>query len=852
MVTGLTEADLLEAIENCASEPIHIPGSVQPFGALLGVSRETGDIEYASENIELILGQTADQLLGTSFKKQLGRDLWHDIKNALAEGGLDMRSISLGEHEISGRRVECRVCESGPFLVVEFETSKAKDLAATSNLATISRLMLRMQSCKTKAELFELVVGLLRHLTGYDRVSLHKFDRDWNGEVLAEAKRAALDTWVGLHFPAQDYPRQAREIMQRIPFRFIQDVDQTPVKICAKDAAAQPLDISLAACRGVSPIHMQYLRNMGIAASLTLSVVVEDRLWGLITFHSHAPYVPSPELRDILTNFLPLFTTKLQTLEQAEHIAAIDRINALSESTASRVNTVSDLQDALENIGPTVVEVLDAAGVAVMLGSQSNCVGVVPDQEVLEVLRIRREEEDEDIIAIEDLLQQYPQFADQLNGSAGVLIAKVDNHRSMLVFRRDVSQTLSWAGNPEKTIEKHNGNLRLQPRGSFSAFLETVSGRSRKWTDEDIYFMRRFLPVISTAERKVVMMILQRQQKLMISELSHRVRNILALVRSVSRQAQRSFGSLQSYSRALEERIQSLANAHDLTSHSMDMAVSLRALILRELEPYTEVGKERILVDGTNGFLRPDTAPVFSLVIHELATNCVKYGALSGEKGRLEIAMHKSDQGLTIEWREIDGPPVKEPEEKGFGSALIEQAMAHELDGTSELLFHPDGVRAEIFLPAKQLQTGPSRQGHNSKAAFATMESVPFRAKDVSGTVMLLEDNYVIAKDTADIMRTLGFDQVDILANADEALDYLEGTTPLFAILDVNLGRNRTSEEVAVLLQSRGVPFLFSTGFGEVRMVHQNLSEVPVVKKPLIVMELEHELHQLFPSEADV
>ena len=848
MPSGLSDSEVEEALETCASEPVHIPGTVQPFACLLALTAQTGLVEYASANCLNILGQSAEQLLGADLRDKLGADFWHDVRNAQDTGESRDRSISLGRQEILGAFYEARTFKSDDRIVLEIEPAVDADQKSGEGLASLSLLMVRIQSCQSKAALFDLTVDLLRHLTSYDRVSLHQFDNDGSGEILAESKRTTLESWIGLRFPAQDIPRQAREIIRQVPLRFIQDVDQTPSAIFTGRKNAVPLDISLAATRGVSDVHMQYLRNMGVGASLTLSIVVEGSLWGVITFHSTKPRVPSPALRDVLVNFLPLFTTKLQSLEQAANLKLVERINGLSEGMVSQVNEITDLKDALPMIAPVVMETLSATGVAIVYGSQTNFAGTVPTQSILEELKGLLEEQKGSVLAIDDLQHQFGHQLDDLRGCAGALIAEIDSDRHLFVFRPENLKSVNWAGNPEKRVERVKGNLRIQPRGSFSTYLQEISGRSKRWNAQDIYFAERFLPVISSAERKVLMVGLQRQQTLMIAELNHRVRNILALVRSVSRQASRSFGSLQSYSKALETRIQALAAAHDLTSHSFDMAVSIRGVIRQELDPYAGRDFHRVDLHGSDGFLRPEIAPVFSLILHELATNCAKYGSLSVSGGRLDVQLEKSDLGLWIRWKELDGPKVEKPSHRGFGSVLIEQAAAFELNGTSELIFDPDGVRAEIFLPHSQLERLPKKHGHNSASFKIQTEATPFRAEGVEGVVLMVEDNYVIALDTEEILEGIGFASVETISNVEEALEFLSTQKPVFALLDVNLGRNETCEPIALRLQDMGVPFVLSTGYREIEMISPKLSNVPRIQKPIAQSELELELHRLFPS----
>ncbi|MCY4178770.1 MAG: hypothetical protein OXD48_00555, partial [Litoreibacter sp.] len=330
-----------------------------------------------------------------------------------------------------------------------------------------------------------------------------------------------------------------------------------------------------------------------------------------------------------------------------------------------------------------------------------------------------------------------------------------------------------------------------------------------------------------------------KQQQLMINELNHRVRNILSLVRSVSRQARRHNSSLESYSEAIEKRIQALAAAHDLASGDMRTAIAIRELIHIEIAPYNDAG--RITLGGTEPFLRADIAPIFSLVIHELATNAVKYGALSVDDGRVDITLEVVDGGVTLAWREMDGPLVVPLNTRGFGSTLIEQAIPYEMGGTAELRFVRTGVEADLFLPNEILEKSGLAKPTASVTTVKTRPADQPKTIDlstVSGLVLIVEDNFTIAKDTRDQLVAAGLKDVEMCSNADDALDILASEPVVFAILDVNLGPGKTSEPVALRLLRDDIPFFFVTGYSDTFDLDKRLSRVPRFTKPLSTHDL--------------
>ncbi|MEO0912365.1 MAG: HWE histidine kinase domain-containing protein, partial [Pseudomonadota bacterium] len=581
MASELSDQEMREALETCASEPVHIPGCIQPFGCMLAVTAETGRIAYVSENAEAFIGRPPRALLGADASDALGRELWHGVRNAAARSGLAERAVAIGAYEIQGQFCDIRVFASGGCLVVEMEPAADPGIDGNDALSTLGYLMFQIQACTQEQRLFELTVELMRHLSGYDRVLIYRFDREFNGEVLAEAKSAPLEGFLGLRFPHWDIPSQAREIMKKVPLRLISDVEQVPVPILSAPGGA-PLDITLAASRGVSPVHMEYLRNMGSGATMTLSIMVEEKLWGIISFHHRRPKLAPSGLREVLVNFLAVFNGKLLALRQQ---AALGRIEMLDRGFVGDEAETLPLQDLLPSVAPVIMEVMNGHGFAVVSKSAPTTSGIVPGPEVLQALSDLAISRDE-VIAIESLSERFPHYEASLNTVAGALLVGVLPDRAICIFRNELAQEVSWAGSPEKRVETVGDRLRLSPRGSFSVFLEEVRGRCEPWTQNDLYLIRHIRTLLHAAERQAVMDTLNRQQTLMIGELNHRVRNILALVRSVSRQARRRYGSLNSYANAIENRIRALAAAHDIGGGKFTQPVSLRQLIQVEFEPF--------------------------------------------------------------------------------------------------------------------------------------------------------------------------------------------------------------------------------------------------------------------------
>ncbi|MFK7893628.1 MAG: HWE histidine kinase domain-containing protein [Granulosicoccus sp.] len=819
-----------QALKRCADEPVHSPGAIQPIGALLGCDLQSGAVCYASANAEGIFDCDVANLFTSSLKDLLGREIWHSFMNLKSQRKFGTKRLFAGIWKNRDTDYAIHVSRGGEYFVVELESSSEIPALSADALREHDFLVGEIQTTDSENDLFNLTCQFMRHVTGFDRVMIYQFDEQWNGTVRAEAKKPSIDSFIGLSFPHWDIPAQAREIMARLPLRLIADIDHESIPILTKHASQPPLDISQTQSRVGSQIHYQYLRNMGCVSTMTLSVVIDKRLWGMISFHHQRPRVLPSAIRHMLVSgVLPIFCLKLGLLKNHETVALSHRFDTLQSDIQVGLEEGQDLPRLLALYGPMICEALDVAGVVIGSGTQNYSYGTVPVEAVLRNLIDRLEASNEGILSVNCLNDLLDMGQSTLNGIAGVLAIIKPANRSILVFREEIMTNISWAGNPDKTIANVDGQLRLQPRGSFSRFMEESAGKCKQWTQQDKHLINQLWPLLSVAERQALMADISRQQELMINELNHRVRNILALVKSVTQSTRRESGSIESYSQALESRIMALASAHDIGSGAAKTAVSIREIISLESKPFNS--SEKYSITGEDGYIKADIAPIFALVVHELTTNAVKHGALSTTTGHVDVDIRPSNHGIAIAWKERGGPPIKAPDSFGFGTTLIKQAVPYEMHGKSDIQFCADGLQATIWLPDKIMDHVSTI---SDSAELLRFVNQPRLAKDFArGLAMILEDNFMIANDMKLELESLGFSEIELCSSDTDALDILESFTPQLAILDVNLGKGKTSYAVATKLKERGIPFAFVTGYGESMATPRELSGVTILSKPV-------------------
>jgi len=852
-VTGPFSADQIRsALERCAAEPVHQPGLVQPFGCMVAADAGSGQIQYVSENAGQVLQRPIEQLLGASLADVLGSDAWHALNNAAARSGFSETPALLGAFELAGKPCMVQAFASGGRIVVECEPHLEGGLGSEQALDAFSVLVNRVQSSGTRDQLFKRLVDLLQLMSGYDRVMIYRFDEAFNGEVVAEALRSGMEPFLGLRFPNHDIPPQVRAIMARLPLRMIADVDAVPSPILAADATLPPLDISLAAVRGVSPVHLQYLRNMGSRSTMTLSLMVSGALWGLISFHHDHPKVPVASLRQVLTRVLPVIGGKLEALRQQRVLSDIAQVDQFKDDVLSEIGELPDTEDLLPAIAPPVIKVLQGCGASFVAGGKSSNFGEVPGPDLRQALLQLAHEDRTKPVAIDNLSERFPELADQANGIGGALVYAMQPGRMIGIFRTEIPQQIAWAGDPKKTLSGDTGDLQLMPRGSFLTYLEQVEGACERWSEQDHFFMRRVWEIVNTVERQALSRALTRQQSIMIDELNHRVRNVMALIRSISRQARRQNSAAEPYAAMFETRLDALAAAHDLANSMPRGAIDLRALIQAELSPFDPVdgSTSRVVLNGTGAAIAPDRAPTIALILHELTSNAAKHGALSVPQGRLEITLEDpGGEMMKLAWRESGGPRPKPQDRPSFGMTLIREAIPYELNGRSDVRFREAGLEVDLFLPKALFDGAGVAQhlGQTEDRAPSTQprsEQHPAPVGALLDNVLVLEDDYLLALDLSDMLHGLGARKVVKFARLADAMDYLARETPSAAVLDVTLGEKETSTAALRHLLSRDVPVVLVSGRGSTSGLPEEFHRVPRLTKPVHGSDVLHAFAQ--------
>lgn len=830
-------ADAPVDLSNCEKEQIQFLGHVQPYGCLIAVSRDWV-VRHASANTGEMLGHEAQAMIGTSLADLFPRDVTHDLRGRLqmlghGAGAARIYGIDLFE---DGRAFDVSVHLSEPYYLFEFEPKT--EGGARDEMSLVQPLVARLRRQPDIGRMAREAARAMKALTGFDRVMIYQFQRDDSGKVIAESAAPGLTPFLGLRFPASDIPPQARALYMRNPIRLIRDVDAPPQPILsAPEAEGERIDLSHSVTRAVSPIHLEYLRNMGVAASMSVSILRDGKLWGLIACHHGTPHYLDYEKRSAVELFTQLLSYEIAALENEAERAQAAKARVLHTSLLARMTDSTAIADNFKKIAGEIGEVIPFDGIAIWINDRYHAIGATTTgEEFAGLLRHLHSTHAGHVEATDRLIDRYPAAESFANRAAGILALPISRgpRDYIVLFRREQVEEVTWAGDPAKPVSTGPNGLRLTPRKSFEAWTETVRHQSAPWTDSEIAAAETLritlLEVVlkiaddSIAERKRA----QERQELLIAELNHRVRNILNLIRSLVSQSRSGVTSVEEYSRLVDGRIDALARAHDQLTGSDWEAASLKTLIETEIDAFIAAQRDRVRITGPDVGLTPEAFSTLALVVHELVTNAAKYGALKDGHGWVEVGLSRDVQGdLRVEWRERGGAPLRASKGRGFGTTVIERSIPFELGGEAELRFALTGAEARFRIPARFVVTAPEAAPARDDAAPDDGET-PFT---LAGKALVVEDNMIIAMDASDILSELGCAAVSMANGVGEALRLIEAEQFDLALLDVNLG-NETSLPVAETLRARGVPFLLATGYGATEDITAAYPDAPTLKKP--------------------
>jgi len=697
----------------CEREPIHIPGSIQPHGILLSID-ESGRIVAASDNA----AQKWGPVVGQSIAELIGEDT---LSRAVAAENANASYAGQIEHGSEAFDVFAHRTHQGR--IIELEAVSHKRPSAVEALEQMVSTSRRMSETADLTAASQVAAEAVRGVTGYDRVMIYRFLDDGSGQVIAEARSADIAPLLNHRYPASDIPRQARALYLANPIRVIPDVGYTPVALRSE---GEPVDLSGALFRSVSPVHIEYLKNMGVGASASVSIVQDGQLWGLIACHHMSARPIGHERREMARQIALSLEAAIHRLEEELTQREALRLTRKREELLPKVAAEENLREGLvRNIGE-LLNLVPAHGLALVLDGEIATAGTTPpDAAIAELGEWVMGLAAPAIYATDRLSREYKP-AEALTAHASGLLALIVSRKpaiAALWFRAEQVETVNWAGNPHEPLDPDAPAGKLCPRSSFELWVEQVRARSTPWRTNEQDAVRRLGERLNEVGRIKALARMNRylgetldakesalaEKDLLMREVHHRVQNNLQLVTSMLRLQEREIEDAGAR-RQLElarDRVQSISILHRRLWRSDDVELVDVDKFLSELaedmaNAWGSKWREHLSVEIAPIKIAGQTALLLGVIVTELLTNAFKhaYGgepgpiAVSGRKrGRSGLAISVADNGVGTDGCQRPG---------SFGSQLVRR-LVEQVSGELDFAANHPGTVVTLTLPTEMV-----------------------------------------------------------------------------------------------------------------------------------------------------
>jgi light-regulated signal transduction histidine kinase (bacteriophytochrome) len=698
----------------CDREPIHLAGAIQPHGLLLIADIATGLVVAGAGALEERL--SADWLQ-RPLADLLAQRVDHAVAQAQANSGMVMPLLAVpGLHE----SFDASLYVSGDHMLVELEPRPDIAGSAASVLARLDAMSAGFERTTDLSALCERAAVAFRELTGFDRVMIYQFLDDGAGTVLAEDRDPSLPTFLNHHFPAADIPRQARALYVRNRVRVIPQVDYDSAPIRPAAAGLGGIDLSDSALRSVSPIHVQYLKNMGVGASASVSIVKDGMLWGLIACHHSVPRRLSQEARAACRALAGGLARQIRAKQDAALYRERIVLRSEEEAILARLSTLPSVDILLATLTDDIRRLPKADGFALLFDGKMITAGRVPPRAQVQAIAdwVSTRDTVEPVVT-HQLGHTFAEAAAYRERASGLIALgrQGDGLGLMLWFRAEQPETVNWAGNPHKDTSSLASEL--TPRASFDLWCETVRGSSRRWTLSEVEAVQRLRRALLDAQqasrlrdlnRQLNATIIEKEALLhekdhLLREVNHRVQNSLQLVQAFLA-LQANAGNDPALAESLAEaqrRLSAVALVHrrlyqgdqvdtvDLGRYLDELVGEMRDAMGAEWQRGLSLNLAPILISA-------DRAVHLGLILTELVINANKY-AYAGRPGPLEIGLEQHGNQFRLIVADRGGG--SDEVHQGFGTRMM-NAMIQRLGGTIERQDNKPGLRVIVSAPIDQ------------------------------------------------------------------------------------------------------------------------------------------------------
>ncbi|MCG9970389.1 ATP-binding protein [Christiangramia crocea] len=663
---------------NCDKEPIHIIGKSQSHGVIVACDKVSLNITQIGRNSEDFFGTPSKELLSKPLSFLIGEERTSELKLLKNE---EERPV-VREVKINDKEFVMIPHISGDSLIIDFEPARS-DYNPYEYQRQLTSILNILGSSETPEDLCADAAKITRDIFGYDRVMVYKFDEEWNGEVIAEEKEEHLESWLGLHYPASDIPRQSRELFMKHRVRIISNVNYDPIPIEPEISPVngEPLDLSKSELRGVSPIHIEYLKNMKVGASLTAALISKGKLWGLLACHHYSAKYINYYHRQTCEFLTQIFSNELTLKETNRYIGKLEDWESIRGDLVTQIESEGKIKKGLAEQKVLFTDLMDCKGGAIILDGKMRLVGNTPSKkQVRKLAESFLSRQDESVYFTKNLAKFYEPARDFLASASGILSVKLgrSNKDFLMWFRPEVVQNVSWGGNPDKKASFDEEKQRMTPRKSFEKWTQKLTGVSDPWLDYQISAakaIRESLSNIILEKQKLKIDRLNKQLleahdelELFSQGLSHDLKAPLRGIDgyahilkedhydSLDKPGQQAVDTILSSAKEMQELIDNILSFAGVSGQTMNRGIfSVNHLvedILQSFNIKTNYPNTRIIMDKEIPRMMADKRMIMQ-VWSNLITNALKYSEKE-ENPKIEIGA-KGIEGRTTYYVKDNG-----------------------------------------------------------------------------------------------------------------------------------------------------------------------------------------------------
>lgn len=706
-------------LSNCDHEPIHIPGQIQSHGFLIVLDQQ-GKVSHCSDNASIFLGKNQAELLGRPLQDVellIGGGYDPGFINDLLSFGKIHKSfeqINPFKLEISRKPYYLIISSVAGQHLLEFEPVTSNAQADVQKM--MGHSISKMLSDKNLQNLLDSTALQVKNTIQYDRVMVYRFAGDGHGEVVAEAKNDHLNPLLGLHYPASDIPKQARELYKKNLTRIIADVAAAPVGISASAGYELPLDLTHSQLRAVSPVHIQYLKNMGVASSFSISIICKNELWGLIACHNYQPKFIDYLSRESAKLLGQILSSALEFREEEIHQQTQEIFKTNLDKLSRQLGESPGIEEALTRHPVNLMDIVHATGAVLIYEKNIVKLGTTPDDEQLNgLIRWLKTNNDKPVYYLTNLSALYPAAADYSSVASGIMVAVISRELEeyVIYFKPEQLQFITWAGNPEKPVLVNpDGLMQISPRNSFQEWSETVTATSVSWSIEEISSITSLKEEITYAinQKAGAIRLLNEKLQQAYDELdtfsytiSHDLKNPISAIKSYAQLLARSqdfterdqmlLGRIAGRADQMKLMIHAILDYSRIGRSEIDYVnIDCRVLIediIKDLQLVYENKNLQITI-GETPVLKGDPTMVMQ-IFSNLIGNAVKYSGyreqarvhIAGKENEGDICYTIKDNGLGIATQDLPNvfglfnrmENAKEIEGSGVGLAIVKRIV---------------------------------------------------------------------------------------------------------------------------------------------------------------------------------